>query len=104
AIAGVDLLGRSEIGGGEVVVAIRTSYLTDVIREVSRRYLDRVSLDLGDIHDHEKGELKKDTFLGDVKLGEWQIQLDVERLQGTLGGQTPELEIAPGNTGKVSMP
>jgi hypothetical protein len=104
ATAGVALLGRSEIGGGDVVVGIRTSYVNDVIREVSRRYLDRVKLDLGDIHDHEKGELKKDTFLGDVKLGDWQVQLDVDRLQGTLGAHTPELAIAPGNTVRISMP
>src|SRR5690348_11686322 len=56
ATEGVALLGRSEVGAGDVVVGIRTSYVNDVIREVSRRYLDRVRLDLGDIHDSEKGE------------------------------------------------
>lgn len=103
-LEGAPLLGLPELRGGDVVVAIRTEYLDDVVREVSRRYLERVSLDLGGIHAHEQGELKKGTFLGDMKLGDWRVGLEIARLQGTLGGHSPDLEIGTGNTVKITMP
>jgi hypothetical protein len=99
------LLTCDEVESGDVVVGIRTPYLGDVIREVSRRYLDRVRLDLApDIHVREKGELETKTFFGKMKLGDWSVNLNIARLQGVLAGSTPELSIASANTVRVTMP
>src|SRR5207249_3397372 len=104
ALEGETLLTRSELGAGEVVVAIRTSYVQDVVKEMARRYLDHVSLELSDIHVHENGDLKKGTFLGQMTLGTWDVQIDVSRLSGVLGGHTPQLQIGGDNDVQLVMP
>jgi hypothetical protein len=98
------LLARPEVSGGDVVVAIRTQYLNGLIKEVGRRYLDRVVLDFEDVHADEKGELKKKTFLGEIKLGDWSVKLNLNHIHGTLGGYTPDLHVAAGNTVTITMP
>jgi hypothetical protein len=99
------LLAQSEVDSGDVVVAIRTPYLGTVIREVTRRYLDRVRLDLAPhVHVHETGEVKKKTFLGEMKLGEWSVHLTIDRLQSTLAGATPVLKVAADNTVALTLP
>jgi hypothetical protein len=103
-LADEPLVSRPEVNGGEVVVALRTEYVSGLIKEVSRRYLDRVDLSLDDIHVQEQGALKKKTFLGEVTLGDWAVKLDVTRVVGTLGGHTPDLEVASGNTVRIAMP
>jgi hypothetical protein len=61
---------------------------------VSRRYLDRV----------QTGEVKKKTFAGTMTLGEWAIDLNIARLSGTLGAETPDLRVAEQNKVRVAMP
>jgi hypothetical protein len=99
------LLAQAEVDSGDVVVAIRTPYMGDIIRDMTRRYLDRVTLDLQpDIHVHETGELKKKTFLGTVTLGVWDVKVDIARLQGMLSADAPHLEVAPGNSVRMRVP
>ena len=99
------LLREPDLDAGDLTVAIRTPYLGQIIREVGRRYLDRVHLDLSpDIRVREKGAVKKKMLLGSMSLGEWRIDLDIDRLAGVLGAETPDLVVAEQNKVRVTMP
>lgn len=99
------LLEQPELQAGDVTVGIRTPYLGNLISEVSRRYLDRVELDLApNIHVKQSGEVKKDTFVGSIVLGEWKVDLDIQRLNATLSADTPEISVAEDNRVRVSVP
>lgn len=99
------LLREPDLDAGDLTVAIRTPYLGGIIREVSRRYLDRVHLDLTpDIRVRQKGEVKKKMLAGSLSLGEWAIDLNIARLSGVLGAQAPELLVAERDKVRVTMP
>jgi hypothetical protein len=104
-LAAEPLVGSEEVDAGDVVIATRTRYLGDVIREVASRYLDRVTLDLSPhIRVRESGVLKAKTFFGTLKLGQWDVDLTIARIRGTLGGGRPTLSVSRENRVNVVMP
>jgi len=100
------LLKEGDLEGDNVVVAIRSAYLGTVIREIARRYLDRVQLDLApDIRVQDTGAVTKKTLLGTMKLGDWAVDLNIARLTGVLGAAAaPDIEVAGKNRVRVAMP
>jgi hypothetical protein len=96
---------QEDFDSGELTVAIRTPYLGKIIREVSRRYLDRVQLDLApDLRVRESGEVKTKMLGTSVTLGEWSVDIRIARLMGVLGAETPDLSVAEQNKVRVEMP
>ena len=76
---------------GDLVLAIRTAVVTDLVAEVAHRYFDQVEIDLADVRASADGEVRAKTFLGRIKLGEWQVEVRVERLRGRLAAGRPRL-------------
>jgi hypothetical protein len=99
------LLADPVLEGGGVVVAIRTPYLGNMIREVARRYLDRVELDLTPrLRVQQSGDMKKKTPLGILTLGLWSVDLRIDRLAGVLGAEMPSLEVSTDDRVRLAMP
>jgi hypothetical protein len=78
-------------GQSELVLLIRPEVVTDLVAEVAHRYFDQVEIDLAAIRASAGGETRARTFLGRVKLGDWQVGIRVERLRGRLEAGRPRL-------------
>jgi hypothetical protein len=94
------------IDGPDVVVAIRTGYLSGLIREVARRYLERVELDLSPhIQVRQGGDVSKKTPFGTMTFGQWKVDVDIAHLAGVLGAEaSPELDVAGDNRVRLMIP
>lgn len=89
----------------EVVVALRSPLVAEVVREVARSYLDRVELDLAlEREVDERREVEVSTPFGRIHAGEWRLQLVVHRVRGVVRARTPDLRPAEGNTLAVTVP
>ena len=71
-------------------------YLPRVVRARAGRYLDRVTVDLSDVEGHSSGELRRRTFLGRVKLGDWSVSVDLGNLTGHLRAGSPRVSLRDG--------
>ncbi len=99
------LLNEATKDGGEVVVALRVALLGDLFKQVARRYVDRVGLDLTkEIEVQESGELKTKTFLGTVRAGEWRLGLTIHRVKGVLRAKVPRVDLSGGNRIRLALP
>ncbi len=75
---------------GSVALAMRLSAAEDILLEASRRYLDRVVLDLPlEKRVSEKGILRVGTLFGKVSAGEWTVNATVHRVKGVLKAEKP---------------
>ena len=91
------LLAEADADSGQLAVVLRTSLLRSLFREVARRYLDRVELDLvREIPIHETGEIKLKTFLGTVKAGDWTVDLTIHHIRGLFRARTPQADFGSG--------
>jgi hypothetical protein len=89
---------------GQVVVAIRSGLIETLAGNVAKRYLDRVTVDLSGIEAHKSGALRPKTFLGRVKLGEWNVSIEVEALAGDLRAGTPRVGLRGPDLIEVEVP
>ena len=89
---------------GDVILAVRSSFLAEVLKETSRRYFDTVVLDLADVRAHADGVVHKDTFIGNIKAGEWNIEVSIGEMRGVLKASAPSLRIASDNVVTVGIP
>ena len=91
--------------GSEVVVALRSPLVEDVVREVARSYLDRVELDL-DLQEEvdERREVEVNTPFGRVNAGEWRLHLVIHRVRGALRAGVPDLRAVEGNQLAATLP
>jgi hypothetical protein len=89
---------------GDVVIAVRAAFARAVVREVTRRYFDRVVVDLRDIDVFRQGELRKQTPLGRLRVGDWAVDLRVHRVQGVLRAGEPRVHFLPGNQVELQFP
>jgi hypothetical protein len=93
---GRDALANRILGGSpDVVLALRTSLVNDLVAEVAHRYFDDVELDLAAVHAAADGEVRAKTILGRIKVGEWQVEITIERLRGRLQAGHPRLQFRP---------
>jgi hypothetical protein len=74
-----------------LVLLTRPKVVTDLVAEVAQRYFDQVEIDLAAVRASAGGETRAKTFLGRIKLGEWQVGVRVERLRGRLEAGRPRL-------------
>jgi hypothetical protein len=89
---------------GQVVLAIRSGLIEELAGNVARRYLDRVTVDLSDVEGHSSGELRKKTFLGRIKVGEWSVSVELGSLAGQLRAGSPRISLRGPDLIVVEMP
>ncbi len=89
---------------GQVVLAIRSGLIEELAGNVARHYLDRVTVDLSDVEGHSSGELRRRTFLGRIKLGEWSVSVDLGNLTGHLRAGSPRVSLRGPDLVDVELP
>ena len=89
---------------GQVVLAIRSGLIEELAGNVARRYLDRVTVDLSEVEGHSSGELRKKTFLGRVKVGEWSVSVDLGNLVGHLRAGSPRVSLRGPDLIDIELP
>jgi hypothetical protein len=89
---------------GQVVLAIRSGLIEELAGNVARRYLDRVTVDLSDVEGHSSGELRRRTFLGRIKLGEWSVSVELGNLAGHLRAGSPRVSLRAPDLVDVELP
>jgi hypothetical protein len=93
---GRDAFANRVFGGpGDVVLALRTSLVNDLVAEIAHQYFDDVELDLAAVRAAADGEVRAKTILGRRKVGEWQVEITIERLRGRLQAGHPRLRFHP---------
>jgi len=78
---------------GQVVLAIRSGLIEELAGNIAMRYLERVTLDMSEVEGHSSGEIGKQTFLGRVKVGEWNLTIDLGQLVGELHAGSPRVSL-----------
>jgi hypothetical protein len=90
---------------GDLLVAARSPFVGDLLREVTRRYLRRIVLRLEPrVHVVKTGEVARQTFLGKLRAGVWTAELVVLELSGELRGATPRLSVVEDDRLAVDLP
>lgn len=89
---------------GQVVLAIRSGLIEELAGNVARRYLDRVTVDLSAVESHGSGELRKKTLLGRIKVGEWNVSVDLGDLRGQLRAGSPRVALRGPDLIDVELP
>lgn len=89
---------------GQIALALRAGLVEELAGQVARRYLDRVTLDLTDLQVHGSGKLRKRTFLGRVKVGEWDVSVDLGRLVGDLRAGAPRVGLRAPDLVEIELP
>jgi hypothetical protein len=88
---------------GDIVAAVSTAVAKDLLREVARRYLDRVVLELSGIEVDKGGTIEKDTFFGRMH-GDWKARVTIHRVRGVLRAGAPRIDFSEGNWMAAAMP
>jgi hypothetical protein len=89
---------------GQVIVAVRSPLIQDVAAGIAAAYLQGVTLDLADLEAHAGGELHTKILWGNVKVGDWRIEVVVDRLRGVLRSGVPRVRAGGGDRLLVSIP
>jgi hypothetical protein len=80
--------------GGDLIVAVRSAVVQDVVREAARRYLDDVVVNLGALEATTRGQVERKTLLGRMTVGRWRLGIVVDRLAVRLKAGPPVLRVA----------
>jgi hypothetical protein len=89
---------------GDVVIAVRAAFARSVVRELTRRYFDRVVVDLRDIDVFKQGDLSKKTPVGRLRVGEWAVDMRVHQVKGVLRAGEPKVHFVRGNQVELEFP
>lgn len=89
---------------GQVVLAMRSGLIEELAGNVAQRYLDQVTLDMSDLEAHGSGELRKNTFLGRMKVGDWRVTMELGELVGHLSAGTPRVRLHAPDLIDVDLP
>lgn len=104
ATAAMPLVASAVSARGQVVLAIRSGLIEELARNVARRYLDQVKVDLSAIESRASGEIRKKTFLGRVKIGEWRVGIELEDLSSSLRAGLPRVRLQGPDSIDVALP
>jgi hypothetical protein len=104
AAAAEPLVASAYAAPGQVVLAIRSGLIEELAGNVARRYLDRVTVDLSDVEAHGSGELRKKTFLGRMKVGDWTVSVELGDLKGDLRAGSPRVVLRGPDMIDVELP
>lgn len=89
---------------GSVVVAIRSSLIEELASNIAKRYLDDVTVNLRDVKAKSKGEVRRKTFLGRVKVGSWNVSVELGGMVGDLRAGTPQVALRAPNMIDLQIP
>ncbi|MBK5255414.1 MAG: hypothetical protein JJE39_05225 [Vicinamibacteria bacterium] len=89
---------------GEVILAIRSGLIEELVGNVAASYLDRVTVDLKEFGAHANGKMHKKTFLGRVTVGKWNLSVDLGSMAGHLRAGQPQVSLRPPNLLDVDLP
>jgi len=89
---------------GDIVIAVRSEFARAVIRQVARSYFDRVVVDLRDLQVFRQGDIRRQTPVGRLRVGEWAVDMRVHRVQGVLRAGDPEVEFRGGERVHLAFP
>ncbi len=89
---------------GSVVVAIRSDLIEELAGNIAKRYLDNVTVDLHDVHAKSSGDVRKKTFLGEVKVGSWKVRVELSGLVGALRAGKPRVSLRAPNMIDLEIP
>ena len=89
---------------GTVIVAIRSKLIEELAGSISKRYLDNVKVDLEDVHAKSSGEIKRKTFLGRVKVGAWNVSVELGNMVGDLRAGAPTVSLRAPNMIDLAIP
>ncbi len=89
---------------GTVVVAIRSGLIEELAASIAKRYLDNVKVDLEDVHAKSSGEIRRKTFLGKVKVGAWNVSVELGEMVGDLRAGTPQVSLRAPNMIDLEIP
>jgi hypothetical protein len=89
---------------GQIVVAMRSDWVEELMVRVAAQYLDRVVLDLASVEARAGGSLEAGTFLGRLTVGHWRVEVTVESLHGVLSAGTPTLSFENQGLLQVNVP
>jgi hypothetical protein len=94
---------RALADSGEIIIAVRAQLVEDLTTRVAAQYLQQVTLDLTSLEAQAQGTLRKHTFIGRRKIGEWAIAIVIHKLVGQIRAGPPRLSFAS-NVLDVEMP
>ena len=89
---------------GDVVIAVRSEFARAVVRQVALSYFDRVVVDLRDLDVSTQGDIRKQTPLGRMRVGSWEMDMRVHRVKGVLRAGRPEVAFLEGNRVQLAFP
>jgi hypothetical protein len=89
---------------GQIVLAMRSGLIEELAGTVARSYLDRVTVDLGEVEGHSSGEMRKKTLFGRIKVGEWNVSVDLGDLTGHLRAGAPRVSLRGPDLVDVELP
>ena len=95
---------RASKDAGQIVVAIQSKWIEDLMTRVAGQYLDRVTLDLASVEAHAGGRIDKDSFLGHFKVGDWRVDVVIDSLRGLLAAGRPRLAFSGRDLLKIELP
>jgi len=89
---------------GQLLMGVRSELVERIAGNLSKRYLDTVQIDLGDVKGKSEGDLKKDTFLGNVKIGHWKVNVHLGGLIGRIRVNQPRVTLRAPDLVDVALP
>ena len=89
---------------GHITAAVAPALFEEVVRRVATLYLDRVGIQLDGLAVERTGEIHKDTFLGKIHAGAWNVSIWFPHIRGTLRAGQPRVQLPGGNRVLVDMP
>jgi hypothetical protein len=99
------LISSATQDNGDVLLIIRGTFVTHLLRTVLREYLDRVELDLyPEKKVHKTKDLPVDTPIGVIAVGAWDVRVTVNHIKGVLQTRNPSLAITGTNRIHVALP
>lgn len=97
------LLAEATADKGEVVVALDDDFIERTVRDVAKRYLDRVVLDLPlEVSVDKEGKIAVKKVLSFE--GTWKVNLVVHRVRGVLAALAPEVSVREGDRIRLKLP
>jgi len=97
------LLAEATVDKGEVVVALDDDFIERTVRDVAKRYLDRVELDLPlEVSVEKEGKVAVKKVLSFE--GTWKVNLVVHRVRGVLRALAPEVSVPEGDRIRLKLP
>ena len=89
---------------GQIVVAIHSRWIEELMTRVARQYLDQVTLDLASVEAGSTGRIDKDSFLGHFKVGDWRVDIVIDSLRGVLTAGQPRLAFRGPDLLQIELP